>query len=150
MSEIKASNPKESVGATKVPLHLLSPVASAHWALAQYAGERKYQAWNWRAAGVRSSTYISAIRRHLDRYLNGERCDPVDGTHHLGNIMASCAILLDSEAVGNLVDDRPPSFDLQPVYDEINQGVAKLNEQYAGIPRSPYTLLNTFLKTGNK
>jgi len=64
----KESNPKEAIGSTKVPLNLCSPIASAHWALAQYAGMAKYQAWNWRAAGVRASTYIGAIKRHADAY----------------------------------------------------------------------------------
>ena len=110
-SDPKEANPKGVAGDQKVPLWLLSSVAKAHWALAQFAGLLKYGAWNWRTAGIRVSTYLSAIERHTEAYKSGERLDPVDGTHHLGNIMACCAIILDAEAAGKLTDDRPPSVD---------------------------------------
>jgi hypothetical protein len=127
----KATNPKEAIGDKKVPLWLCSAIAMAHWAAGQFAGLIKYGAWNWRAAGVRTSTYLSAIARHLGRYANGERCDPVDGTHHLGNIMACCAILLEAEAIGKLNDDRSPTADLQKTFDEVEAIVARLKLQYA-------------------
>lgn len=130
-SHTKASNPKEALGDKKTPLWLCSPIAEGHWSAAQAAGLVKYGAWNWRAAGVKTSTYLSAIRRHQARYANGERLDPVDGTHHLGNIMACCAILLEAEFIGKLNDDRGPAVDLQPLYDEIEGMVAKLKVQYA-------------------
>ena len=142
----KESNPKEAIGSTKVPLNLCSPIASAHWALAQYAGMAKYQAWNWRAAGVRISTYIGAIKRHADAYNSGERLDPVDGTHHLGNVMACAAILLDAEAANMLTDDRPPIVSLRPTYAEVEKQMVVIREKYSNIPQNPYTLLNTFVR----
>src|ERR1700674_131625 len=105
----KDTNPKDAVASNRIPLWLLSPIAKAHWALAQFAGMLKYGAWNWRSTGVRSSAYTSALSRHIDAYISGEEFDPVDGTKHLGNIMACAAILLDAEAAGKLTDDRPPS-----------------------------------------
>ena len=140
MSDQKATNPKDQIGDTKVPLALLSPIASAHWALAQYAGARKYQQWNWRIAGVRSSVYLSAMKRHIDAYLSGETYDPVDGTHHLGNIMACAAIVLDAEAAGKLNDDRPPSVDVRPAYSFVERQMAALREKYAHIPQKPFTI----------
>lgn len=128
---VKATNPKEAMGDKKVPLWLCSPIAEAHWSAAQVAGLLKYGAWNWRAAGVRTSTYLSAIKRHQARYANGERYDPVDGTHHLGHIMACCAILLEAEAIGKLNDDRGPRVDLQPIFDEVEGIIARLKVQYA-------------------
>ncbi len=130
---LKASNPKEAMGDKKVPLWLCSTIAMAHWAAAQVAGYVKYGAWNWRAAGVRCSTYLSAMARHLGRYTNGERLDPVDGTHHLGNIMACCAILLEAEAIGKLTDDRPPKADaaLAKAMEEVEAICARLKVQYA-------------------
>jgi len=56
--DLKPTNPKTAIGDRKVPLALCSPIAAAHWALAQFSGMCKYQAWNWRIAGVRSSTYV--------------------------------------------------------------------------------------------
>lgn len=145
----KDSNPKDGIGDKKVPLWLLSPIAKAHWALGQFSGLMKYGAWNWRIAGVRTSVYLSAMERHMDKYKSGERYDAVDGTHHLGNIMACCAILLDAEAANKLNDDRPPSVGVQPAYSECEAMMAKLREQYAdylpGGSKAPrhYTIADT-------
>lgn len=135
-------NPKDAIGIKKVPLWLCSPIAKAHWALAQFAGMLKYQAWNWRIAGVRSSIYLSAMQRHMDAYMSGEEHDPVDGTHHLGNIMACCAILLDAKAASKLNDDRPPSVNLRPTYNEVQEQMGKLTELYKDIPQEPFTIKN--------
>lgn len=128
---LPAENPKDAIGDKKLPLWLLSPIAKAHWALAHFAGNIKYGAWNWRAAGIRKSIYLSAMQRHMDGYLSGEEYDPVDGTHHLGNIMACAAILLDAQAAGKVIDDRPPMVDHRPTYRECEAMMAKLREMYA-------------------
>lgn len=137
------NNPKDAIGDRKVPLWLCSPIAKAHWALAQFCGLIKYGAWNWRIAGVRKSIYLSAMQRHLDAYLSGEEFDPVDGTRHLGNIMACAAILLDAEAAGKVIDDRPPSVDLRPAYAEVQDRMAKLREQYSDVAPRHYTIEDT-------
>lgn len=126
----KDGNPKDIVAKGKIPLWLLSPIAAAQWALAQFAGMCKYGAWNWRVTGVRSSVYLSAMNRHMHAYLSGEETDPVDGTHHLGNIMACAAILLDAQAAGKLTDDRPPMVGLRPLYASLEALATKLAEQY--------------------
>lgn len=130
-AQVKLSNPKDAIGDTKVPVWLCSAIAKAHWALGQFAGLCKYGAWNWRVAGVRASVYLSAMGRHIDAYTNGERLDPTDGTHHLGNVMACCAILLEAEAIGKLTDDRPPRADIREAYAEVQAGMAKLKVLYA-------------------
>lgn len=127
----KPTNPKDAAATDRVPLGLLSPIAKAHWALAQHCGRAKYGAWNWREAGVRASIYIDAIGRHTDGYLSGETYDPADNTHHLGNIMACCAILLEAEAAGKLTDDRPPTLDMRPTYAEVQRRLADLTTKYA-------------------
>lgn len=143
MSDVKQTNPKEAVGDKKVPLWLCSPIAMAHWALGQFAGMCKYQAWNWRVAGVRGSTYVSAMKRHIDAYVSGEVYDPVDGTHHLGNVMACASILLDAEAAGKLNDDRPPSVDVRPTYSFVEAQMGTIREKYAHIPQKPFTIADT-------
>lgn len=140
---LKDTNPKDAIGSTKVPLGLLSPVAKAHWAAAQLLGKTKYGAWNWRAAGVRASVYVDAIGRHADAYLSGETHDPVDGTHHLGNVMACCAILLEAEALGNLVDDRPPSLTVRPTYAEVEANMREVVARYAEKRPRHYTIADT-------
>jgi len=127
----KPTNPKDAAATGRVPLGLLSPIAKAHWALAQHCGRTKYGAWNWREAGARASIYLDAIGRHADGYLSGETHDPADGTHHLGNIMACCAILLEAEAAGKLVDDRPPHLDMRPTYADVERRQADITAKYA-------------------
>ena len=136
-------NPKDKVGGMKVPLWLLSPIAKAHWALGQFAGLLKYGAWNWRIAGIKTSIYLSAMERHMDAYKSGERYDPVDGTHHLGNIMACCAIILDAEAAGKLTDDRPPSVSHRKAYEEVEAQMAVLSRAYADRQPIHYTIADT-------
>lgn len=140
---VKDTNPKDAAAVTRIMLALLSPVAKAHWALAQFAGFLKYGGWNWRVAGVRSSVYLSAAQRHLDAYLSGEEVDPIDGTHHLANVMACCAILLDAKAAGKLTDDRPPSVDIRPTYRALEELAAKLRTQYADRAPRHYTIDDT-------
>lgn len=141
--EVKDTNPKDAAAVTRIPLWLLSPIAKAHWALAQFAGFLKYGGWNWRVAGVRASVYLSAAQRHLDAYLSGEEHDPIDGTHHLANIMACCAILLDARAAGKLTDDRPPSVGIRSAYGALEALAAKLREQYADRAPRHYTIDDT-------
>jgi hypothetical protein len=126
----KDTNPKDAVAGNKIPLVLLSPIAKAEWSLAQYAGMIKYGAWNWRVSGVRASVYLSAMSRHMDAYLSGEEKDPTDGTHHLGNIMACAAILLDAREAGKLTDDRPPMVGLRSAYGDLETLMSRLRDQY--------------------
>jgi hypothetical protein len=136
-------NPKQAAGDTKVPLWLCSAIAKAHWALAQFAGLLKYGAWNWRIAGIQVSTYLSAMQRHIDRYAGGERLDPVDGTHHMGNVMACAALILDAEAAGKLIDDRPPIVDVAPTYDEVQKAMAVLRAAYKDKDPRHFTIADT-------
>lgn len=140
---LKATNPKDHEATARIPLSLLSPIACAHWALAQFAGKQKYGSWNWRAAGVRSSVYLDAARRHLDAYGSGEELDPVDGTHHLGNVMACMGILIDAEAAGKLVDDRPPRVDLRPAYAYLEKLAATLIAKYKDRKPRHWTIADT-------
>lgn len=140
---LKDTNPKEAIGDKKVPLWLLSPIAKAEWAQAQFVGQVKYGAWNWRVAGVRASTYLSAIERHLDAYKSGEDSDPVDGTNHFGNIMACCAIMIDAKVSGKLTDDRPPSINVRPTYASVEKGMEITKVTYSGLSPVHYTIVDT-------
>jgi len=102
------ANPKDLVGATKVPLWLVPPTAIAHCAMGMRNGAKKYGPYNWRTLKIRLSEYLSAIKRHLDDYQDGEELAPDSGVHHLGHAMAGCAIILDAMENGCLRDDRPP------------------------------------------
>lgn len=148
MSE-KPSNPKANVGATKVPLHLVSGVVKAYLAVAFHLGWTKYGAWNWRAAGVSASTYKSALDRHMDRFWEGEWYDPVDGTPHLANALACIAILIEGFVLGNITDDRPPSMkNLPVVYAEIENIQLSITEKYKDKTPRHYTIADTETATG--
>lgn len=138
----KDGNPKDSIGDKKIPLWLCSPVAKANWALAQFAGMVKYGAWNWRVAGARTSVYLSAMQRHIDAYASGEQTDPVDGTHHLGNVMACCAILIEAEALKNVIDDRAPQLEFRGIYAQIEEQMKVLREQYKELKPKHFSELN--------
>lgn len=137
-----AANPKDALSGSRIPLWLLSPVAKAHWAVAQFLGAVRYGTWNWRAAGVRASVYASAGARHFDRWLEGEEYD-VDGQHNLGAAMACAAILLDARAAGKLIDDRPPTIGLKKTYAEVEGILAKINESEKDKKPRHWTIADT-------
>ena len=128
--ETKKSNPKDIIGSTKLPLSLLSGIAKIEWCLAQLEGALKYGTWNWRDAGVRTSIYLDALERHLEKFKNGEDRDPVTRAHHLGSIMACAAIILDADSVGKLTDDRPPRAPAAQLIDDAQKRVIHLLTLY--------------------
>jgi hypothetical protein len=103
-----ATDPKGTAGLLKPQLQAIPPIANRHMAAALALGAAKYGPWNWRGRKVEAMTYLGAMRRHIDAYLDGENLDPESGASHLGHVMAGCAIVLDAEAHGNLIDNRPP------------------------------------------
>lgn len=100
-------NPKEACGRAKPPLALIPPAAEIEEAMVLAHGAAKYQPYNWRIDGIRAMTYLSAIRRHLAAYLDGEDNDPESGLSHIAHIRACAGIMLDADSIGNMEDDRP-------------------------------------------
>lgn len=100
-------DPKGVEGDKKTPLQLLPPVFMAAVAWALKTGFIKYGPWNWRKQKVECQTYVGAIRRHLDAWQDGQDIDPESGLNHLAHVGACVAIILDAEANGTLVDNRP-------------------------------------------
>lgn len=103
------ANPKDRLGAAKVSLTKLPAVACLHAAAAMGDGARKYGAYNWRSKPVLAGIYVDACKRHLEAWFDREEVAADSGVHHLGHAMACCAILLDAQETGNLIDDRPES-----------------------------------------
>jgi hypothetical protein len=102
-----STNPKDLIGVKKPQLDLVPPVLEIWVAKAMEDGARKYGAANWRAKKVRARVYIAAAKRHILEYLDGEDTAADSGVHHLAHAAACIGILLDAEATGNLIDDRP-------------------------------------------
>lgn len=100
------TNPKKQFGDKSLPLNLWPALASAYGALGLYNGKLKYGANNFKATPVEASVYISAAKRHLEAWAEGEEFDPADGVPNLGGVLANIAILLEARAQGTLIDDR--------------------------------------------
>ena len=107
--EFKETNPKDAFGDAKVPLHIVPLATKIYLALAHGEGNLKYGLVNWRKSGVKASTYIAALYRHIGRWIEGEECDPVTKVPHLANALACISIIVDAKHAGMLVDDRPMS-----------------------------------------
>lgn len=101
------TNPKDMLGIKKPPLELVPPAAMIAVAQVFKLGARKYGPYNWRSNKVRAMVYVGAALRHVLSYLDGEHIDPESGESHAAHAMACLAIVLDADATGNLVDDRP-------------------------------------------
>lgn len=101
------NDPKGAVGAVKVPLSLLPPIAMEQQAWVHKLGAEKYGQWNWRETNVLASTYANAMMRHLNAWRSGEDLDPESGRSHLAHLMANAAILLDAQLYNTVLDDRP-------------------------------------------
>lgn len=140
MSDSKPTNPKDGIGVTKVPLHLVSGLVKAYQSVAHYLGNVKYGAWNYLACGARASVYVSALYRHIDRWWSGEELDPVDGTPHLANALACLNIIIETKHRGNLIDDRPPATELGPVYSELERMMENIRERYKDRNPRHYTI----------
>jgi hypothetical protein len=100
-------NPKDLVGLTKPPLHLVPPSGLVHTSMAMKDGAEKYGPYNWRENEVLASIYVGAALRHLQQWYDGEDLAQDSGAHHLGHAAACCLILLDAMENSCLRDDRP-------------------------------------------
>lgn len=100
------TDPKKQYGDEKPQLHLIPPAGNDEQAKALMLGAKKYGERNWLATQVEMTTYLSAMKRHIDRVLDGEDIDPESGAHHLGHVMASCSIVLDARRHDALIDNR--------------------------------------------
>lgn len=106
-SKALGSNPKDLLGSKKPSLSKIPATALLWEALAMMDGGGKYGPYNWRANKVIASIYIDACKRHLDEWFEGTTYAEDSGCHHLGHARACLGILIDAEATGNLIDDRP-------------------------------------------
>src|SRR5262249_17492444 len=110
--DLKPTNPKDRIAVSKLDLSLFPATAVAYGALAMAEGDAKYGGYNWRVGGVLASVYLAAVRRHIDKWENGQWADLKSLVPHLGSALACIAILIDAHEAGMLKDDRPPVVDV--------------------------------------
>lgn len=116
----EATNPKDAVGALKPNFSYLPPAGSFHTSLAMMNGAVKYNPYNWRDPNNKPGymTYLAAMKRHIDLFIDGEQVAKDSLVHHLGHVAAGAMILLDAIECGNAIDDRPIPGQLSRLFDE--------------------------------
>lgn len=124
----KSSNPKDAFGSIKIPLHLWPLTATVMGCMGFLDGALKYGRTNYRPMGVKASTYFDACSRHLALWFEGEDIDPESGLPHLAHALACLAIIVDSQATGNLNDDRVYAGGYRKLVNEMTPHVARLKE----------------------
>jgi len=138
--ELKPTNPKDIIGSNKLPLHLWPETASALGCLGLLDGALKYGRSNFREIGVRASIYYDAARRHLNKWFEGEDCDPDSGLPHLAHALACIAIVVDAQAAGKLNDDRMVTGGYSELVNELTPHVARLKAMHADKSPKHYTI----------
>lgn len=103
----EGENPKARHGAAKPNLALIPAGAQLQIAPVFQLGAAKYGPYNWRKDAVEAECYVAACQRHLFSWLDGEDVDPESGELHLAHAAACLMILLDANACGKMIDNRP-------------------------------------------
>ena len=69
-------------------------------------GGEKYGKRNWTIDEINATTYVGAMFRHYKAWAEGEDLDPDSGKPHLTHLRACCAVVMDADKHGKLIDDR--------------------------------------------
>jgi len=109
-------NPKELDSSHKVPVSLFPATAVIAGAFVMNLGNQMpgRTPFNWREKPIKNMSYISAVGRHLKKYVDGEDYDPELSERagvpmsHLWAALSSLALAIDAEECGKLLDTRPP------------------------------------------
>lgn len=136
----KNPNPKDSIGSTKIPMHLWPDTATVYGALALLDGAAKYGRGNYRASPVRASIYYDALKRHVNGWFSGRPCDPDSGLPDLAHALGCLAIIVDAEAAGTLIDDRDYGSGYAALIAKMTPHVARLQEMHKDKNPKHYTI----------
>ena len=123
----RGEDPKARFGNAKPGTKSIPPSALYYLGQVMQTGADKYGPMNWRNTEVVASTYREAIGRHLDTWWDGEDLTRDTKVKNLAAVMASCAILLDAELHGTLVDDRPPPGKLGDLIESLTKPTEETN-----------------------
>jgi hypothetical protein len=126
----KQTNPKDSIGIRKVPMHVVSMPVVMEMALGMAEGGRKYGSHNYRVAGVRASVYYDAAMRHLMDWWEGTDIDPDSGISHISKAMSALHVLRDAMMNEMWEDDRPPKFKDEEWIKKMNAKMGEIIDKY--------------------
>jgi hypothetical protein len=128
------NNPKDKFGSKKVSVTKLPAVGILHGSMGMMYGASQYDPFNWRGNAVVASIYIDAMIRHLLAWFDQkEEIADDSGVTHLGHVIANAAIILDAQATGNLIDDRPPDGKTSVELTRLNALIPELQKRWADI-----------------
>lgn len=68
-------------------------------------GESKYGRYNY-TGGMEASRLVAAALRHITTWMEGEDNDPESGASHLGHARCCLAMILHTQQLGTLKDNR--------------------------------------------
>lgn len=136
---VKPTNPKDAVGCQKPPSSTVAQEVMAEVGVAMLEGACKYGRHNYREIGVRASIYYDALRRHVDRWWEGQDIDPDSGLSHITKAIACLVVLRDAEINNKLNDDRPPKVP-EEFWEKLEKVTKELLKKYPE-PKEPYTAL---------
>lgn len=137
-SNVKPSNPKDSIGIRKAPMSTIPANVLAEMGVAMLEGSAKYGRHNYREVGVRASVYYDAVLRHLFAWWEGEDIDPDSGISHVTKAMTALVVLRDSMIRENWSDDRPPAS--PDFYKVLNEKAGTILDKHAD--KSPKHVTN--------
>lgn len=106
-ADVVGVNPKDALGSAKVPLHLIPSTSLICQAICMDDGDIKYGPFNYRIEPIQAVGYLSAAKRHIEAFTDGQEYDSVTGKPHLGYALATIGIVLDAWFNGSLIDNRP-------------------------------------------
>ena len=145
-AEHKDTNPKDSVGCTKPPLHCIPAHVLFEVGMGMFEGGWKYREANYRVIGVRASIYYDAAMRHLIAWWEGEDIDPASKIHHISKVMSCLAVLRDCQMQAengsgvSYKDDRPPKshVPMTKLEEQFKAMLSRLQAEH-GDRKPPYT-----------
>lgn len=124
----------------KVGHDLLEPFAINELAKVFTAGAKKYAPNNW-LRGMKWSTMIGCLKRHINAFERGEDFDPETGLYHMAHAAWNAMALISYYRYHPKMDDRFKVRDIPRVGFDIDEVLAKFVGQYdkhykTGIPSS--------------
>lgn len=134
----KPTNPKDLLGARKVPLSTVPFAVMMEVGLALLEGMCKYGRHNFRAIGVRASVYYDAAMGHMGDWWEGDDIDQDSGLSHITKAIASLVVLRDAMIQEKLTDDRPPRSKL--FKRDFNAQAAAIIDKHADKSPHHYTI----------
>jgi len=126
------TNPKDIVGQSKASTHCIPPVALLEMGAALHFGAyhakradggEGYGPFNWREQRLRMNIYTDALMRHYLAFMDGQDRADDSKAHHLGHIMACCAIIMDAMELETMDDTRPD------ITGQYNKVAARIRDQ---------------------